>query len=432
MADIDVSLGDFDMNNFEKSLQAWSDQCSSDMDLSNYFLDEKALEAITSTEIPATLSFHFESSPSSTGSSPLNSPFSHSQSPSSPSSDILSSPGLSSSSSSDEEADIRSSQPAFNFVPSDTINISSWTFDPSSVIFDSTSMMANEGSAFTTSCLPPLPVSIPLVSVSQPPVAISLTPTSPSSPCETSSSSTKASKKRRRTTAKADTKNMKADILSEEELLKFDSKGIESYIKSITSSRSVSPAEEKEMKRIRRLIKNREYAQSSRDKRKAYMEEMEAKLNVVHTEKAALQQRINALELENKTLKFHLARTLKSTAGSVASAFTQKSTAVPIATLFIVLFSFGLFSLTSFSSNTPPSFSSTPSTVFYRTGRQILEEIPNNHVESSFIQDLGELLSTYGLLKPSRSLNFGSPHCDAELHKECPRSSCTDEICNAN
>ena len=57
-----------------------------------------------------------------------------------------------------------------------------------------------------------------------------------------------------------------------------------------------------------RLIKNREYAQSSRNKRKQYIEEIEKKLSESHAENSNLQDRISDLEFENKSLKLQLNR----------------------------------------------------------------------------------------------------------------------------
>jgi hypothetical protein len=209
------------------------------------------------------------------------------------------------------------------------------------------------GSAFQTSCLPPLPVADQLLV-----------------------SDEKPSKKRSRTNSTA-TKKEKFTVLSPDDLLKLDSKEIEEYIKTLSSKRSLAPSEEKELKRIRRLIKNREYAQSSRNKKKQYMEEMEKKLSDMAQGSAALEKRVKELELENRTLKIQLAKigTAMKRDPSLLEKLKQASTPVPApkmkagAVLFIFLFSFGLF-FSPLRQDTPR----TPAAVSFSTARQLLDK----------------------------------------------------------
>jgi hypothetical protein len=74
---------------------------------------------------------------------------------------------------------------------------------------------------------------------------------------------------------------------------------------------------------VDRLIKNREYAQSSRNKKKEFVQELEKKISDLTNEKAALQQRVNVLEMENKTLKFHMAKAIRGDSDNFVSR--QKS-----------------------------------------------------------------------------------------------------------
>jgi hypothetical protein len=62
--------------------------------------------------------------------------------------------------------------------------------------------------------------------------------------------------------------------LPPQQMLELDSNQIEQYIRILSSKKNVTTNEEKELKKIRRLIKNREYAQSSRDKKKQHMDEV--------------------------------------------------------------------------------------------------------------------------------------------------------------
>jgi hypothetical protein len=69
---------------------------------------------------------------------------------------------------------------------------------------------------------------------------------------ESTSKSDKRNRKRRRNTAADQAAAKVGAILSEEELLKFDSSEMESYIKHVSSSRHLTAGEEKELKRVRR------------------------------------------------------------------------------------------------------------------------------------------------------------------------------------
>eukprot|EP01114_Cavostelium_apophysatum_P013419 TRINITY_DN324_c0_g1_i1.p1 TRINITY_DN324_c0_g1~~TRINITY_DN324_c0_g1_i1.p1 ORF type:complete len:427 (-),score=133.24 TRINITY_DN324_c0_g1_i1:102-1382(-) len=268
----------------------------------------------TSSSIPT--------SPSSSASSPVSSPTMY-QLPSSPQ-----------DSSSDEQEMFSNNN---NFVfPADVsfTDFSSLVNGPDGrpiFNFDPVLLKASE-SAFQKSCLPPLPLATPIPMES--------------APVKAEPAPKKNAKKRKRPNNAKEIKFAKLD-LSEEELLKFTASEMEDYIKAVSGSKTLSPSEEKELKRVRRLIKNREYAQSSRDKRKQYMEEMEGQINAVQQEKAVLQQRVDSLEMENKALKFHLSKILKSstvTGSSPRSAAVNKTAAI---TFFVVLFSFGFFAFNS-------------------------------------------------------------------------------------
>jgi len=65
----------------------------------------------------------------------------------------------------------------------------------------------------------------------------------------------------------------------------------------LSSIRSLTSAEQREIKRQRRLIKNREYAQTSRVKKKQFIEEL-------RIENKLLKDRIKMLEQENHFLRF--------------------------------------------------------------------------------------------------------------------------------
>jgi hypothetical protein len=77
------------------------------------------------------------------------------------------------------------------------------------------------------------------------------------------------------------TSNSKFVEMRPDDLLQLNSQEMETYLKMIRSSRTLSVAEDKELKRIRRLIKNREYAQSSRNKRKQHAEGLQQQVDEI-------------------------------------------------------------------------------------------------------------------------------------------------------
>lgn len=166
--------------------------------------------------------------------------------------------------------------PSSNFLNNDINTTSTFLFDPSSI------STLTENSPFRTSCLPPLPClsnDIPVTNANNNNDTHSKRSTKDSS-SNAGKSTTKKRKKNQSdgSVAVPDLKNFVE--LSEDELLKLDSQQMELYLKNLNEYRTVGPEEDKELKKLRRLIKNREYAQSSRNKKKQYIEEMEEKVAV--------------------------------------------------------------------------------------------------------------------------------------------------------
>eukprot|EP01117_Protostelium_nocturnum_P002144 TRINITY_DN12787_c0_g1_i2.p1 TRINITY_DN12787_c0_g1~~TRINITY_DN12787_c0_g1_i2.p1 ORF type:complete len:462 (-),score=236.48 TRINITY_DN12787_c0_g1_i2:205-1590(-) len=96
--------------------------------------------------------------------------------------------------------------------------------------------------------------------------------------------------------------------LSQEQILALTSNEIEVYIKNVRMYKNPTQAQERELKRIRRLIKNREYAQNSRDKKRNHLESVEEQMGHVQQENSVLRQRINQLETENARVTGILSR----------------------------------------------------------------------------------------------------------------------------
>lgn len=89
----------------------------------------------------------------------------------------------------------------------------------------------------------------------------------------------------------------------EEDLNKMSSTEIEEYINTHQGILEMSTDYHRKVKRIRRAIKNREYAQSSRNRRKESFDELEREVKAMHEQVSVLLARNVELERENATLK---------------------------------------------------------------------------------------------------------------------------------
>eukprot|EP01098_Paradermamoeba_levis_P009063 TRINITY_DN3755_c0_g1_i1.p1 TRINITY_DN3755_c0_g1~~TRINITY_DN3755_c0_g1_i1.p1 ORF type:complete len:443 (-),score=138.98 TRINITY_DN3755_c0_g1_i1:243-1454(-) len=152
--------------------------------------------------------------------------------------------------------------------------------------------------------------------------------------------------------------------LTRDDLLKFSSETLENLAQTLASARSLTEEERKQLKKQKRLIKNRESAQLSRQRKKYYLEELEKKISILTGENHNLTRRLGLLEEENKTLReeslqlknlLHSSPQLSSalTCTSVPPPTTRKTVHKEIKKqvnmktagvyLLIVLLSFGLF-----------------------------------------------------------------------------------------
>ncbi|KAH7657181.1 Basic-leucine zipper domain-containing protein [Dioscorea alata] len=66
--------------------------------------------------------------------------------------------------------------------------------------------------------------------------------------------------------------------------------------------RGRSPAD-KEHKRLKRLLRNRVSAQQARERKKAYMNDLEAKVKDLETKNSELEERLSTLQNENQMLR---------------------------------------------------------------------------------------------------------------------------------
>jgi len=88
-----------------------------------------------------------------------------------------------------------------------------------------------------------------------------------------------------------------------EELLNLTSEEFEEHIQRIANVRPLSGSEKVAIKRQRRLIKNRESAQASRQRKKDYVGELEKKVGDLESGNSKLKEQYSSLTAENRELK---------------------------------------------------------------------------------------------------------------------------------
>lgn len=158
-------------------------------------------------------------------------------------------------------------------------------------------------------------------------------------------------------------------MLAREHLLALSSATFEDYITRLQAVRDLTAEEKKEVKRQRRLIKNRESAQASRQRKKSYLDKLEQKVAAINSVNAQLREQLSAMQssnralaADNKSLKdqvAHLQSVIQKTPG--LSSLIQSGTRLVTATqsdshavsrgsnartagvcLLVLLFSFGI------------------------------------------------------------------------------------------
>jgi len=83
--------------------------------------------------------------------------------------------------------------------------------------------------------------------------------------------------------------------ITREQLLNLSSQELDDYVVDIQKNRNLTPEEEKQLKKQRRLIKNRESAQLSRLRKKMYVEELEKKIKDLEDDKKRLEEKVTEL-----------------------------------------------------------------------------------------------------------------------------------------
>jgi hypothetical protein len=162
--------------------------------------------------------------------------------------------------------------------------------------------------------------------------------------------------------------------LSKEELLKLSTKGTENMVQ-------VPREDEKQLKRQKRLIKNRESAQLSRLRKKIYIEELEKKVTHLTGDNDALTKQVSSLTNDKKRLQeevLYLQSIIKqnpdlsSALANRKPPFQPKNVKAAGVCLLIMLFSMGLLFNSNQNSNLP----------FSKASR---EEIPEVIPKSTYV-----------------------------------------------
>jgi len=91
--------------------------------------------------------------------------------------------------------------------------------------------------------------------------------------------------------------------LTRDELLHFTSAQYEGLIAQVRSVRDLTPAEKRDIKNQRRLIKNRESAHASRQRKKDYVQELEKKLADLAQDNERLMRTVTSVQNENNLLR---------------------------------------------------------------------------------------------------------------------------------
>jgi len=170
--------------------------------------------------------------------------------------------------------------------------------------------------------------------------------------------------------------NPEQNLLNDKEkLLTMSSKKLEEYVQSL--ARPLTIDEEKKLKRQRRLIKNRESAQLSRQKKKQYVEDLERKVQALTAETESLRTQVNQLTNNNLQLEEQVTCLQNfineqghevPVPGQSVQLFNKNTAATAGICMFVILFSFGLF----FSAGTAPGAVDFASPKVY-TGRTLAE-----------------------------------------------------------
>lgn len=150
----------------------------------------------------------------------------------------------------------------------------------------------------------------------------------------------------------------------------------------------LTKTEERNLKRIRRKIRNKESAQNSRKKRKEYVDGLEARVQLCTTQNVELHKQVKLLETQNKKLINQLHK-LQNMVGSNNNKSVQLGTCA-----MVLLLSFAVLLFPNSKSNTDMAKqefpSSSPRSPFAGNTRRLLFHSPQPVLQKSFNNELVE------------------------------------------
>lgn len=119
--------------------------------------------------------------------------------------------------------------------------------------------------------------------------------------------------------------DIRSVTLTREQLLTMTSEELDEFTERLKADHTLTPHELRELKRQRRLIKNREYAQASRVKKKVVLSDLGTKFSELESERNALLVRVQVLEEENAELRQRLGISQPSSSSSSSSSSASSS-----------------------------------------------------------------------------------------------------------
>eukprot|EP01129_Flabellula_baltica_P003525 TRINITY_DN13282_c0_g1_i1.p1 TRINITY_DN13282_c0_g1~~TRINITY_DN13282_c0_g1_i1.p1 ORF type:complete len:514 (+),score=151.50 TRINITY_DN13282_c0_g1_i1:35-1576(+) len=124
------------------------------------------------------------------------------------------------------------------------------------------------------------------------------------------------------------------------DLLQISSEEFDDYFERLASFKTITKSDKKEISRQRKLIKNRESAKESRQRKKSHVASLEQKVNDLTERNVNLQAALNSANQENMHLRMELDKYRKMAAGQKQDIQQYPPGGV---VLFVFLLSFGLF-----------------------------------------------------------------------------------------
>ncbi|XP_068622667.1 uncharacterized protein [Battus philenor] len=176
---------------------------------------------------------------------------------------------------------------------------------------------------------------------------------------------------------------------------------------SLPTSYPLTKHEERELKRIRRKIRNKISAQDSRKRKKEYVDGLEDRVKQCTAENQTLMRRIKMLQSQNQTLSAQLKR-LQSVLSGVTNGTSGKS-AQPATCLLVLLLSVALVALPSVRDELRPRHEATAATA---TASNPVPAVTRALLSAANKTPLEETVIDDGEFNMEELITFHRPHLD--------------------